>query len=661
MPPYRRFRFRRYYSGFRRRPRYFRPRYRRRFRKPVFRRHRRYQRRRRRVRKKVKTLTQWQPPFTKKCKIKGQLPTIICGAGRQQYNYTQHIDEVVPAKMAGGGSFAVFVLNLGFFYQEHQHWRNIWTASNNNYDLVKYYGIKLKIFRPATVDLIVTIQRAYPMSTNSGTHPSCHPQRQLLQYKKIIIEGLHRKPHGKKYKKVWIKPPYLFLNRWFFMKDFTNTNLCLIKAATADLSRPFCTQNGDNNCAGFNALNTNIFQNISWQNKITTYLVNPDGKLYGWNTKWQLLNPSEPYGDKNPFWSPYLKGTKPVRLLKKNESIATETQQHQTVGTDVTGQLIVYCRYNPIPDEGDENIAYLKGMFTVNSLEPSLNLQFALQGLPLWLLLFGYFDWMTKLHKTYDLYNNYQIIIQSPYITSIPKLTFKQPGNNELKYPAVIPLSPHFINGKGQYDTDAFPLDLQSWYPKLTMQSTAINNIVTTGPFMPNPTKDYSWCAQINYTAVFQWGGTTHPSQEIDDPTSKPTYPTPSTVLKGIQIHNPRKVREFHPWDYRRGKLTERALKRMLKESETDSDSTSISETPKKKKRSLSDPKPSPQEIQDYQSTSSSDTESSSTSEEETPQVQQQLQQQQQRRKQLKLFLYRRLKEIIQKQRALSVLTGPME
>nr|UHK03667.1 MAG: ORF1 [Torque teno midi virus] len=660
-------------------PRYYRSRYFRRFttrrpRRPLRRRRRRRKYFRRVRKRKTLTLKQWNPPYTKNCKIKGQLPVIICGQGRQQYNFTQHRDEVVPAKMSGGGSFAVLVFNLGFLWDEHEHWRNIWTASNENYDLCRYTGLTLKVFRPPSTDVILTITRHYPMLTNSGTHPACHPQRQLLQYKKYIIESLQRKPHGRKYKKIKVKPPALLNNRWFFQRDFINTNLCMISIATADLTRPFCHVSGDNNCTGFNALNTDIFHNIAWQLATTSYIVQEKNgsqyKLYGFTKTsatatsgtWNELIPLKPYGPENPFYSAYLTGKAPVAMSTTKPTDMQGNITETTTTHNVTGKLLTYCRYNPTPDIGDTNIMYLKGMFTKNSLEPSLNLSFSLQGLPLWLLSYGYFDWMVKLHSTYNIYDNYQVVIQSKFIASIPPITYRQSGNNELKYAAIIPVSPHFINGRGINDTDPLPLEQKSWYPKVTNQTEAINYIVTTGPYIPMPNKEFSWCVQLNYTAYFKWGGTHHPSQEIDNPATKGTYPVPSTMLKGVQVKNPRKTLQIHPWHWRRDELTTKAVKRMLQYTDSSTDSESFTDSPKKKKKtSSSDPKPYIPEDYDIQEEYLSGTNSSD--QEETPQeiLQQQLQQQLKEQQVLRQFLFRKLKDLTKKQRSISILTGPMD
>lgn len=566
--------------------------------------------------------------------------------------------------MAGGGSFAVFVFNLTFLWQEHQLWKNIWTSSNLNYDLCRYTGLTLKVYRPPTVDVICMISRNYPMLINSGTFPSTHPQRQLMAPKKYIILSQQNSKRGKLYKKIKIKPPHLLTNRWFMTKDFANTNLCMIHLCTADLNRPYCSLSGDNNCTGFNALNTDIFHNVSWQHTITTFQPQQGKKLIGQgpDKKWHTLSPQAQYGLDNMFYSGYLLGKNKVRLVETSYTVPTKAEEDITQGTDYTGKMYVYCRYNPTPDEGDENLAYLLTMFRQDGLQPSSTEAFSLKGLPLWLLLYGYFDWMKKLHQNYKIFSDYVLILQTPYIVTIPPLTYKGEGQTTTKYPPIIPLGASFLLGRGLFDTDPTDLEQKSWYPKVSNQSSASNSIVTTGPFIPKPNKEFSWCVHVDYTAYFKWGGSHHPSQEVQDPKAKPSYPIPNQQLKGLQIADPRKIRELHPWEWRRDQLTNKALKRMLEDTEASTDSESFAETPKKKKKTASDPKPYDANLSNIQSSSSSGTSSSETSEEEEEAIlQQQLINQRKKQRRLKRFLFHSLKKLQTKQRMLSILTGPTE
>ncbi len=120
--------------------------------------------------------------------------------------------------MAGGGSFAHMVWNLAFLYEEHENWRNFWTTPNEGFDLGRYTGTRLRIFRPPTVDVVLMYTTNYPMLVNMGTHPACHPQRIILSFKRKIIPSLQRKPHGKPYTTIKIKPPQLMTKQMVFSK-----------------------------------------------------------------------------------------------------------------------------------------------------------------------------------------------------------------------------------------------------------------------------------------------------------------------------------------------------------------------------------------------------------------------------------------------------------
>ena len=100
-------------------------------------------------------------------------------------------------------------------------------------------------------------------------------------------------------------------SKWFFQKDLAKLNLFQMYVSTCDLDRPYCSLNGDNNCTGFNSLNTNIFHNVCFQYAQTQYNPQPGKKLWGWDireNKWKELKVSTPYGPTNVFYSPYLTG-----------------------------------------------------------------------------------------------------------------------------------------------------------------------------------------------------------------------------------------------------------------------------------------------------------------------------------------------------------------
>lgn len=622
-----------------------------------------------RVRKKKRTLTlkQWQPEHIRLCKIKGITPLIICGEGRQQFNFTQHRYELTPAKMAGGGSFAHLVWNLGFLYEEHEKWRNFWTTPNEGFDLGRYTGTTLRIFRPPTVDVVVMYTTSYPMLTNMGTHPACHPQRLMLAFKKVIIQSQKRKPNAKKFKKIKIHPPQLLQNKWFFQKDLSGLNLFQLYIATCDLDRPSCNQQGDNNSIGFSVLNTNVFTNVSWKKVVTTWQPQPNKYLYGYikvgttYTKY-LLDVKSPYNSpKNVFYKNYMLGISKTYLSSTKDTEADKAtgkpnqQLPQNSSTEEEVPLTVYCRYNPLPDEGDDNVLYLLTMLRQQEdLHPSENYQFKLTGLPMWLISFGFYDWMIKLHKNYNIMADYVTAFSTKYVWSEIKL----PNDSITKQPVYIPVGFWFTNGYGLFQTEVPMLEKNDWVVRSSNQSPVLNELVKCGPYVPSPHKEDSWCVECKYTSYFKWGGTAPPQQDVVDPATQAVYPTPSDLAQRLQVKDPRKQTELHPWNFRRDILTASALKRIRKDSTTETDSDSFSEPTTKKSKS----EVPPYYGGDVYSDQEEATETQSSSEEETPKdLQTQIQQQQLKQRRLRKLLYRALIQLKRRTRHLSVLTGPIE
>nr|UHM25951.1 MAG: ORF1 [Torque teno midi virus] len=659
----------RYRNPYRRRRRPARKRQFRRTRKYFRWRRRRKPRRRYRVRKKKKTLVlkQWQPEHIRKCKIKGFTPLIICGEGRQQFNFTQHRYELTPAKMAGGGSFAHMVWNLAFLYEEHENWRNFWTTPNEGFDLGRYTGTRLRIFRPPTVDVVAMYTTNYPMLVNMGTHPACHPQRIILSFKRKIIPSLQRKPHGKPYTTIKIKPPQLLQNKWFFQKDLAPLNLFQLYISTCDLSRPNCNKQGDNNSIGFSVLNTNVFKSVAWKKTVTIWQPQQGKYLYGYiksgtNYTKYLLDLKSPYNyPKHVFYKNYLLGISNTYLSSTLDTDANkhEGKPNQTLPVnDATYEkvnLTVYCRYNPLPDDGDDNTLYLLGMLRdPEGLHPSTNYQFKLTGLPMWLITYGFYDWMMKLHKNYNIMNDYVTCFCTKFVWSEIVL----PKDEVTKLPVYIPVGYWFMNGYGLFQTEVPNLEKTDWLVRSSNQSPVLNEFVKCGPFVPSPYKEDSWCVECKYTSYFKWGGTAPPQQDVVDPATQTVYPTPSDLSQRLQIKDPRKQTELHPWNFRRDILTRSALKRIRKDSQSETDSDSFSESKPKKSKS---------EVQPYYggdkySDQEEETETQSSSEEETSQnLQEKIQQQQQQQRRLRKLLYRALIQLKRRTRHLSILTGPIE
>ncbi len=261
-----------------------------------------------------------------------------------------------------------------------------------------------------------------------------------------------------------------------------------------------------------------------------------------------------------------------------------------------------------------------------------------MEGYPLYLMVYGYTSYLKQYKKDSVSFKGKMLCFKSP---AFKRLTGYDKNNF---YPLI---DKSFIFGKGYNNTDPIPFSGTMgglWYPSLYSQRESIASIVGCGPYTPkyNETKNSTWQCNYFYNFYFKWGGAYPPDQDVEDPASKGKYPAPSNQPETIQIADPYKQKYntiFKPWDYRRGCLTKKAIKRMQENLPSDeslsTDSTECSspkrkghsqhsKTRKKKIRKSkhvsrsSAAKIPPKKRQRTSSTSSSSSNSSSTSSKET-------------------------------------------
>uniref|UniRef100_A0AAU7B9F3 Capsid protein n=1 Tax=Samektorquevirus hominid17 TaxID=3160823 RepID=A0AAU7B9F3_9VIRU len=531
----------------------------------------------RRKKKQFLKLVQWQPEFIRKCKIIGNENLISFGYGRQAYNFTQHVNDVVPNNYAWGGGFFVSVYTLGYLYECLLHYRNIWTTSNDGFDLARYLGAKLIFYRHDICDYVVIYNTSPPMTINKLSYPSCHPSRIMLQRKKIWVPSLKTRPHGKPYIKKFIRPPKLLTNRWFFQEELSKVNLMMLMGTAISTTSPYLSNNTDNNCVGINILNTEIFTNVGWA--ATTY--NTKFPIYAYYPKEKKMKwiHDLAYNSDSIFWPLYLNGTYNTYKHKTNG----EKKDYTSIDDPTTNfqpiSITRLLRYQPNRDTGQDTIAWLESNLSDNLEVPRIE-AYKIDSLPMWLLLFGFVDYMAKLHPRDDLYNNFTLILHSKFPLGF-NFTF------DVNSP-IIPLSQDFMKGKGEWGS---PVDMslgKYWVPCIKTQLSVINDIVSCGPYIARPTgKGFDF--NMKYKFFFKWGGNIVTQKNILDPSKQKTYPIPRDFLSQIQIKDPegRAIQtQFHKWDYRRGMLTAKAIKRAMQDTDvTDSSSTDGEEHPRKRKR----------------------------------------------------------------------------
>nr|USL90805.1 MAG: ORF1 [Torque teno virus] len=604
---FRRRRGRRYVSRWRRR------RYRRRRRRG-----RRRRGRRRRHRQTI-IMRQWQPDVIKTCFITGWMPLIICGNGHTQFNFITHEDDIPPERSSYGGNFTNITFSLAALFEQYMLHRNRWSRSNHDLELARYIRTTLKLYRHETVDYIVTYSRTGPFETNEMSYMLSHPLMMLLNKHHVVVPSLKTKPRGKKSIKITIKPPKLMINKWYFAKDICQLGLFQLYATGANLQNPWLRSGTNSPCITFHVLKNSIYDggltNLAdtEHNKLRESVFK---KLYptddSTKSVWQLTynknmqkiyyaaakdESNSSFKTKPYNWENYKTNYKAVNtkwnnlaqsnyaiIVKEYQEVYKTTatfpppwDQRQYLSHDygifspyfLTPQnytpdwhtAYTKVRYNPLADKGIGNRIWVQWCSEKNSAYDSTKSKCMLQDLPLYVMFYGYFDYVIKCTGVKSAWTDMRVSMRSPYTE--PKLTG---STSDIGF---IPIGINFMNGDMPTITPYIPIKWWfKWYPMITHQKSVAEAIVSCGPFMPREQEAASWDITVGYKATFKWGGSPLPPQPIDDPCQKPTHeiPDPDKYPPRIQISDPQTLGPatlFHSWDIRRGLINTRAIKRV--------------------------------------------------------------------------------------------------
>nr|UHK05496.1 MAG: ORF1 [Torque teno midi virus] len=671
MPFWWRRRRKNWYGRLRYRRRFQRYKGRRRRRRITRRRNRRPARRRRRrrykVRRKRKTLpiVQWQPDSIRKCKIKGFTDFILGAEGTQMYCFTAHKQDYVPPKVPWGGGFAIEQYNLKLLYEEYTFHNNIWTASNILKDLVRYMGVRLEFYRHPDTDFIVSYSRQPPWDLTKFTFMGCHPHQMLLEKHKRIIFSLASKPHGKYVTKMKIRPPKQMISKWFFSKQFAPKNLFQIKGSALNLRYSFLSATNENRLATIYSINTAYYKEPDWGQArpvgTETYYKPYHGmktpqyykvKVKGQTALQQRQIPKEnemsTYSNADAI--SFEKGWFQPEFLQAKELLSSSG------GSPIATHQAFAARYNPNKDSGEGNLIYCVSITSQNWKVPESN-ELVIAGVPLWLGLHGYVSYIITTRKISFL-GLHVICIKSPAIHCYPEI-----GGCDI----YVPIDWDYMSGKLPYDQTPTQLQLRNWYPTINWQLKTLNTIVETGPFVPQYSEvtNSTWELKLGYQFYFKWGGPQTQDPEITNPDNLQTYDVPDTFQQRLQIANPAKLSTesiLHPWDWRRGYVKERALKRMCTNLSTDTEfEPSPAKMQKKKERQGGLPLHREKEEEEIQSCLLSLSEKNIFQEEDPQTLQHLIQQQQEQQLELKRSILTLLMDLKQKQRMIQLQTGMLD
>nr|QLG20790.1 ORF1 [Cerdocyon thous torque teno virus 3] len=217
---------RRYYGGRRRYRRGYGRRYR------VRRRYRRGRSRRHfRKRQYITPLMQWMPKHRTLCTITGW--TLVMSARSNQTTFPGVIQTIAEDNRPFWFSYkmggcSLLTLSLDFFYHENMRWRNRWSASNEGYDLARYFGTKIYL-PPHPKDLwyIATWETEFTQGPK-GSYVYTHPAVALLTKPHVLVRPRNLGGRGKK---IMLRPPAVFSSQWFQTKGWCGAGLARIYLA----------------------------------------------------------------------------------------------------------------------------------------------------------------------------------------------------------------------------------------------------------------------------------------------------------------------------------------------------------------------------------------------------------------------------------------------
>nr|UHK07273.1 MAG: ORF1 [Torque teno midi virus] len=625
---------------------------------------RRRRRRRGKVRKKKAKLTlqQWQPDRIVLCKIKGFGELVLGAEGTQFQCYTNEKYSMPLPLCPGGGGFGVERFTLEWLYKQHIFRNNIWTKSNYWTDLCRYLRVVFYLYRHPTQSFVVQYSRQPPFNIDKTTYPNFHPLLILLKKHHKVIPSLQRKPKGKPYVKLTIKPPKQMLTKWFFQKEFCEYDLCQLAGSVISLDYPRLGCCTENRVITIWYINPSFYQNSDWaQTKENAY--EPVTGIP--ETKYTFKGPKLPAGGYTPDFN---KGTIPESLHQKyyksinwdggwfSTKILGATSYTKN-GVETLPLPLAAARYNPAEDDGKGNEVWLTSIATGQYGKPGEEI-LRFDNTPLWLVFWGYTNFLQRI-KNKSFFSLYMFVIKSPYI---------RPGNTVQTKNFFPFIDAKFVEGKNSHDSYLTYTDKKLWYPTVWRQLDTINSIVECGPYVPKLGFDRqsTWELAYKYIFSFKWGGPLLTEQEVADPKTRDKYPTPDTMQETIQICNPKHQDTntiFHEWDYRRGYITNPAIKRMSENLIIDSDVSTDSETSQKKRKRVTTELRNPEEkIKKIKKCLLSLCEEDTCQEEEEgSDLHKLIIKQQQQQQQLKHNILILLKDMKAKQKMLQLQTGVLE
>lgn len=559
----------------------------------------------------------------RKCKIIGYKCLIQGSPLRLSFNYAQYANSHVPAFQPGGGGWSLMVFSLDSLFDDYEKLQNVWTFSNSHLPLVRYHGVTFKFYQTEDMDYVVYFDRCWPMVDTKHTHANCSPTAQFLKQKKITIPSRKTQKNKKPYKKVRIRPPNQMQTKWYFQSDICKTPLVLLATTAVSLTNPFCAPEATSNNITIPMLNTMLIQRPNFKNyPVTTgYFIKTgqfehedspfaaylyaihrqqDNETQSIELKKSNLNKYNPiplcntkvmqpgvsvtstnYENNEKYWgNPFFHTYLDDEIYSLYFSNMTPTDLFQLKNTNdktyhltLTDPIIKYYRYNPETDKGATNKVYTVSNSTATSWAEPQNENLIFEGFPLYVLLWGWPDWLKKAKLTVDPDENQTLVIKTDQLFG-PKQTY------------YVPIDKDFIEGFAPYSPEPPNQILPNnwsklhWHPKLEFQLQQIEKICSSGPGCARmPYKHYmqSFC---KYKFHFTWGGCPKTLENACNPCFQPKWPTTDTIPGGLEISNPNcnPYTQLYDFDWKGDFVKTKSIDRIKQHTSVNPDLFSITE-----------------------------------------------------------------------------------
>lgn len=517
-----------------------------------------------------------------------------------------YLTTIAPHYVPSNGGFSVTQYTLQGLYQQFQKGLNWWTQSNEDFPFIRYLGCKFQLYKSDSADYVFSYHRCGPMLPNLQTYQSCQPSMLCLNKRRKIIRCKKNNPYKRPYKTLRIKPPTHLHNTWYFQKEMADTPLLLTMSSAVSLDRWYAASNSISTTIGFTGLNTDVFTFHNFMKETTSgYHPNNTTYFYSFQQSGTQLpevntiqignliflgatNSMQPgttikdvkignnsFSERfltwktnsgwwgNVFIPLYLRGPAPILSSPKSPSQLTNyNNDTDTLKAEHNFQyykkpLLTNYRYNPYFDRGDENIVFLTSINDqTEGWTPSADPKLKTDNLPLWILMFGLIDFWKLQFKTIPIETERCIAFHTKYI---------EPKDQHI----IVPLDEDFLTGTSPYRPkgETTPSDKLHWHPKTSFQQRTINTIATSGPGVVKLPPNVSVEGHCKYSFYFKLGSCSAPTKTIENPEMQPTNTKTNNFLQKPSLQSPElPLQNFlYNFDWRRGMLTETALKRMQK------------------------------------------------------------------------------------------------